>query len=139
MKYNVLIAAIILFAACKSGTGKTAASDTAGAVQNNIVNTGGVGIDSAQNMSGSNLIAANDCLTCHKINEKSTGPSYEQVADKYEMNQGNIENLADRIIKGGKGLWGDAAMTPHPNLSEPQAQAMAKYILSLRNSSDTTK
>jgi cytochrome c len=67
------------------------------------------------------------------------GPSYEQIADKYELNQGNIENLANKIIKGGKGLWGSAAMTPHPNLPEAQAQEMARYILELRNAADTTK
>jgi len=133
-----MIAAVILLAACKSGTGKTEASDSANATQD-IINKGGTGIDTAENVSGSNLIAANDCLTCHKINEKSVGPSYKQIADKYGDNQGNVENLADRIIKGGKGLWGQNAMTPHPNLSEPQAQEMVRYILSLKNSSDTTK
>lgn len=136
MKFNLIIAAFILFASCKSGAGKTTASDSANATQN-IINTGGTGVDSAGNKTGSSLIVANDCLTCHKINEQSFGPSYTQIADKYEMNQGNIENLADRIIKGGKGLWGQNAMTPHPHLSEQQAEAMAQYILSLRDSSAT--
>ena len=138
MKLYVIIAAIIFFAACNSGAGKTGASDSADAMQD-IVNTGGTSIDSAENISGKNLIAANDCLTCHKIDEKSIGPSYKQVAEKYEMNEGNIENLAHKIIKGGKGLWGQNAMTPHPTLSQPQAQEMARYILSLRNPSDATK
>ena len=134
-KLNLIIAVIILFAACKSGAGKTAASDTAGALQNAIVNTGGTAVDTAKNMTGSNLIAANDCLTCHKMNEQAFGPSYEQVANKYENNEGNVQNLADKIIKGGKGLWGQNAMTPHPTLTEAQAQEMVRYILSLRNTS----
>ena len=71
--------------------------------------------------------------------KKAFGPSYAQIANKYESNQGNVENLADRIIKGGKGLWGQNAMTPHPNLPVPQAQEMVKYILSLRDTSGTTK
>ena len=129
---------LVLLAACKSGTGKTESSDSVNATQA-IINTGGTSIDSAENISGSNLIASNDCLTCHKVNEKSIGPSYKQIADKYELNQGNIENLANKIIKGGKGLWGSAAMTPHPNLPEAQAQEMARYILELRNAADTTK
>ena len=138
MKWFVLFAAFFLFAACGSGAGKTDKSDSADATQA-IINTGGTGIDSAENIKGNNLIAVNDCLTCHKINEKSTGPSYKQIADKYELNEGNIENLANKIIKGGKGLWGDAAMTPHPNLPYQQAKEMAQYILSLRSTSDTTK
>ena len=137
MKYLIIFSAVIFLNSCGGGAGKTAASDTASKAQDDMINTGGVGIDSAENMSGSNLIAANDCLTCHKINETSMGPSYEQVAAKYELNQGNVENLAGRIIKGGKGLWGQNAMTPHPNLSEQQAQQMVRYILSLKNSSAT--
>jgi len=31
---------------------------------------------------GLKLVAQNDCLTCHKINEPFTGPSYSQVAEK---------------------------------------------------------
>lgn len=138
MKFRLLFPAIFLIGACHSGTGKTEASDSADATQA-VINTGGTSVDSAQNISGKNLIASNDCLTCHKIDEKSIGPSYKQVANKYELNQGNIENLANKIIKGGKGLWGSAAMTPHPNLPESQAREMSRYILSLRNASDTTK
>jgi cytochrome c len=134
MKFKIVIAAAILFASCKSGTGKTSASDSANATQN-IINTGGTSVDSAKNISGSNLIAANDCLTCHQIDKKSTGPSYRQIANKYEPNQGNVENLANSIIKGSKGLWGNTAMTPHSHLSEQQAREMAGYILSLRDSS----
>lgn len=136
MKLSIIVAGAILFAACKSGAGKTAASDSANATTA-IVNTGGTGRDSAQNVSGSQLIASNDCLTCHKISEKAFGPSYQQIANRYENNQGNIENLADRIIKGGRGLWGQNAMTPHSNLSVPQAEQMVKYILSLRDTTNT--
>lgn len=137
MKFFLLFIAVSFLAACGAGTGETSKSDSSNATQS-IINTGGSSIDTA-NVSGNNLIAANDCLTCHKIDEKSTGPSYKEIANRYENNQGNVENLADKIIKGGKGLWGQVAMTPHPTLTEPQAQEMARYILSLRNPSDTTK
>lgn len=126
--------ATILLAACGAGTGETSKSDSTNPTRD-LQNTGGTEIDTAQNVSGSQLIAGNDCLSCHKINEKSFGPSYQQIANRYENNQGNVQNLASRIITGGKGLWGQNAMTPHPNVTEPQAQSMVKYILSLR---DTT-
>ena len=128
----------LFFIACNGGTGKTNASDSPNATKD-LINTGGKEVSSSGNISASKLIASNDCLTCHKIDGKSIGPSYRQIANKYEMNQGNIENLADRIITGGKGLWGQNAMTPHPKLAEPQAEEMVKYILSLRNQPDTTK
>ena len=135
---SIIIAAIIFFVACKGGTGKTEKNDTTAIGLQPIVNAGGTNIDSA-NESGDRLIAANDCLTCHHIDSKAFGPSYTEIANRYDDNQGNIENLAHRIIKGGKGLWGQNAMTPHPNISFPQAQQMARYILTLRNASDTTK
>lgn len=136
MKFIAIAAGIILLAACKGGAGKTEASDSTNKTEA-IINKGGTNIDTAQNISGSQMIASNDCLTCHKINEKSFGPSYQQIANKYEDNQGNVENLSDRIIKGGKGLWGQNAMTPHPNLSVPQAEKMVRYILSLRDTANT--
>ncbi len=138
MKCKVIIAACIILSACGAGAGKSPASDSPNATQN-IINTGGSGVTASGNKTGSALIASNDCLTCHKINEKSVGPSYQQIADKYETNEGNIENLANRIIKGATGLWGNNKMTPHPNLSQADAREMAKYVLSLRNPSDSTK
>jgi cytochrome c len=38
--------------------------------------------------------------------------------------------LADKIIKGGTGNWGEVPMTPHPDVSVEDAKEMAKYILS---------
>jgi cytochrome c len=136
MKYNIIISALFLFAACKGGTGKTDVNDTS--TTQAISNRGGTNVDSV-NESGDRLIAANDCLTCHKIGQQSFGPSYEQIANRYDNNQGNIDNLADRIIRGGKGLWGQNEMTPHRNLTHAQAQTMVRYILSLRDSSSVSK
>ena len=138
MKFTSVIAACIVLMSCGGGAGKTAASDSANATQN-IINTGGTSVDSAENIAGNNLIASNDCLTCHKADEQSVGPSFRAIAAKYELNQGNIENLAHKIIKGGKGLWGNAEMTPHANLPNAQANEMARYILSLRQPADTIK
>jgi cytochrome c len=138
MKYFIVCAGISFLVACGAGTGETSKSDSTNRTQD-LQNIGGTNVDTAENISGSQLIAGNDCLTCHKIDEKSTGPSYKDVANRYENNQGNVENLANKIIKGGKGLWGHVAMTPHPNLPEPQAEEMVRYILSLRDTSGTAK
>lgn len=78
------------------------------------------------------LIAGSDCLTCHKIEEKNIGPAYRDVAAKYEPTEANISMLAGKIIKGGKGNWGEIPMTPHPQLSQADAEQMVKYILLLK-------
>ncbi|WP_246849965.1 MULTISPECIES: c-type cytochrome [Rufibacter] len=81
---------------------------------------------------GAQLIASSDCTGCHRIDQKLVGPAYEAVAEKYENNEKDTEYLAGKIIKGGSGVWGQVAMTAHPNLSEEDAKQMAQYILSLK-------
>lgn len=82
---------------------------------------------------GIELIAASDCLTCHKVNEKAIGPAYVDVAKKYTADDATIATLAGKIIKGGSGNWGEVPMTPHPAVTEDDAKTMVKYILSLKN------
>lgn len=82
---------------------------------------------------GLELIAKSDCLTCHKVSEKLTGPAYRDVANKYENTSANITMLSGKIIKGGQGVWGTIPMTPHTQLSQADAEQMVKYILLLRN------
>lgn len=78
------------------------------------------------------LVGKNDCLTCHKINEASTGPAYSAVAAKYPNNPQVIDSLSNKVIRGGAGNWGVVPMTPHPNLSKDDAVTMVKYVLSLK-------
>lgn len=80
---------------------------------------------------GKALIEGSDCRTCHQDNAKVIGPSYADVAKKYPNTPENVKMLAEKVIKGGKGNWGEIPMTPHPNLSQADAEAMVTYILSL--------
>lgn len=81
---------------------------------------------------GATLIANSDCLTCHMKERKVIGPSYVEVAQKYEFNDKNIEYLATKVIEGGMGVWGNVPMSPHPDISKDDAKEMVKYILSLK-------
>lgn len=81
---------------------------------------------------GLELIGKSDCLTCHKVGDKLIGPSYKEVAAKYENTEENITMLAGKIIKGGQGVWGSIPMTAHPAITEDDAKAMVKYILLLK-------
>jgi cytochrome c len=42
-----------------------------------------------------------------------------------------VEKLSDKVIVGGMGVWGEHAMSAHPNISKADAKAMVNYILSL--------
>lgn len=79
---------------------------------------------------GKALVEGADCLSCHKVDSKLVGPAYQDVAKKYT--DADIDHLAQKVIDGGKGVWGDIPMTPHAGLSKENAQKMVKYILSLK-------
>ena len=76
------------------------------------------------------LIEGADCLTCHKVDAKLVGPSYQEVADKYT--EADVDTLATKIIEGGKGVWGEIPMTPHAGMSPDNAKKMVEYILTLK-------
>jgi cytochrome c len=81
---------------------------------------------------GELLIVKSDCIGCHQKEDKIIGPSYKEIAAKYPATDENIALLASKIIKGGKGVWGPIAMTPHTKITEDDAKTMVKYILSLK-------
>jgi len=148
MKKSLIVLALCAgIAACTSDSNKSAdQADSAAASENYAENrqseydssTNATGTETApaagstEQSKGEKLIAQSDCLSCHKINEKLVGPAYQEVANKYENNDKNVDYLAGKIKAGGSGVWGEVAMTPHPNISEDDLKEMAKYILSLR-------
>ncbi|GAB3021207.1 hypothetical protein GCM10027051_28040 [Niabella terrae] len=81
---------------------------------------------------GLELTGKYQCPTCHKIDEKLTGPGYREVAAKYAgADEATITKLAQKVIDGGSGVWGEVPMTPHPNVSLDDAKDMVAYILLL--------
>ena len=86
-------------------------------------------------MIGKNIMLSLDCKTCHKVDEKSIGPSYTDVAKRYEKDPNAVGYLTDKIIKGGSGVWGEVAMAAHPNLKTEDARQIVAWIQSLMGGS----
>ncbi len=82
-------------------------------------------------VSGRSLTQSLDCKGCHKEAEKSIGPSFLQVAEKYGKDPGARNYISQKIIKGGQGVWGEVAMAPHPTLSSTDVEQITAWILSL--------
>jgi Cytochrome c551/c552 len=80
---------------------------------------------------GESLVKASDCKTCHHSVNKIVGPSHTDVAKKYEFTDANVKLLAEKIIKGGSGVWGEIPMAAHPDINQVDAEKMARYVLSL--------
>lgn len=135
-----LLAASMFFFACGGGDAKTdipskgvkdikedTASSTVATANKPAVDT-----KNPNYKKGLSLIANSDCLTCHKVDSKLIGPSYKEIANKYDSTEANIKLLAGKIVKGGSGVWGDVAMTPHEGMSNEDAEVMVKYIFLLK-------
>ncbi|RZK42232.1 MAG: c-type cytochrome [Pedobacter sp.] len=121
--FLLLSAVTFLLAACGGSSSETS-DDSA--------TTAPVAAPAPAKTGGELLIAKSDCVGCHNKENKLIGPSYQEIADKYPENEENINYLADKIIKGGKGVWGTVPMTPHAKISDGDAKEMVKYILSLK-------
>ena len=80
---------------------------------------------------GEALVKASDCKTCHDPLKKIIGPAHTDVATKYEFTEANVKMLADKILKGGSGVWGEIPMTAHVDITQANAEKMARYVLSL--------
>ncbi|WP_229201762.1 ThuA domain-containing protein [Arsenicibacter rosenii] len=88
---------------------------------------------------GKRLIELSDCKACHSIDRKSVGPAYIDVAKKYKGVRNALSTLAEKVIKGGGGVWGEQAMSAHPQLSIDDTKDMVRYILSLADDKSANK
>lgn len=86
---------------------------------------------------GLNLMEDSDCKACHQMDTKSAGPSFKDIATKYSEDPDAVDYLAEKVINGGSGVWGEIAMAAHPQLSKNDAQNIVKYILTVNNESRT--
>lgn len=90
-----------------------------------------------QYLKGQYLLTSLDCKACHALDKASVGPSYTAVAARYASKPGATEQLAQKIIKGGSGNWGQRSMSSHPNLASEDAKEIVQYILSLKETATT--
>jgi cytochrome c len=79
---------------------------------------------------GRRLVESGTCLSCHQVDQKSIGPAFTAVAQKYKGNTAATTYLVRKIRSGGSGVWGNTMMPPHPQLSEAEASRIAAYVLS---------
>ena len=81
---------------------------------------------------GEDMLKKNGCTACHSIDKKLVGPSYVDVAAKYKGDAGAAAKLADKVKKGGSGVWGQVPMPPNPQVSDADIKSMITYILALK-------
>ncbi|MCB9315195.1 MAG: ThuA domain-containing protein [Lewinellaceae bacterium] len=80
---------------------------------------------------GKQLIEGSDCTSCHAADRKVNGPAYLDVKRRYQGDKSAQARLVQKIIKGGKGVWGETVMSAHPQLAPADVADMVRWILSL--------
>ncbi len=78
------------------------------------------------------LLVKKNCLACHSIDKRKYGPKLNEVAAKYAGDNAAVKKLAKKIKAGGTGVWGADVMPPQPQVTNADALALAKYVLSLK-------
>lgn len=82
---------------------------------------------------GKKLVEESDCKACHAVNRKINGPAYQDIASRYHGDKSALTNLVGKVIKGGSGIWGQTAMSAHPQLSSGDVTEMVRWILALKD------
>lgn len=77
---------------------------------------------------GMDLAKAKGCLACHSVDKKLVGPAYKDVAAKYAGDKTAAAKLAEKIQKGGVGVWGQIPM-PANNVTPDEAKKLAEWVL----------
>ena len=79
------------------------------------------------------LAKKHNCTACHVVKgAKTVGPAYADVAKKYAGQKGADAKLAEKVKKGGTGVWGQIPMPPNPAVPDADVRALVKWILSIK-------
>jgi len=78
------------------------------------------------------LAQKKSCLACHAMDKKLIGPAYKDVAAKYAGQKDAAAKLADKIQKGGTGVWGQVPMPANPQVNAEEAKQLATWVLSIK-------
>jgi cytochrome c len=84
----------------------------------------------AQAQDPAKLAQEKGCLACHQVDKKLVGPAYKEVGAKYRTDKEAMAKLTKKVREGSQGVWGPVPMPPNPSVSEKDAQALVKWVLS---------
>lgn len=77
------------------------------------------------------LMRAKNCMACHSISQQAVGPSFMNIAKRYQSDSNALTTLEQSILVGSKDVWGRLPMPAMSNVSREEACVLATWILSL--------
>lgn len=71
------------------------------------------------------------CMACHAKDKKVVGPAFKDIAAKYKGDKEAPTRLAEKVRKGGSGVWGPIPMPPNPaeKISDADLKGAVEMIL----------
>jgi cytochrome c len=78
------------------------------------------------------LAQKKNCMACHAIDKKVVGPAYKDVAAKYAGQKDAVDKLAQKVVKGGAGVWGAVPMPANPQVTDAEAKQLVQWVLTLK-------
>lgn len=84
---------------------------------------------SAPAFANMDLAKKSNCMSCHLVDKKLVGPSYQDVAKKYAGQKDAEAKLFEKVKKGGVGVWGQVPMPPNANVKDEDIKTLVKWIL----------
>ena len=76
------------------------------------------------------LAREHGCLACHGLTRKQVGPGFAQIAGRYGNDPAAPSHLAVKIRDGSVGAWGRVIMPRQSHVTDTDAKALARWILS---------
>ena len=106
--------------------------DTAKSLSTSISTVDGTASTSSPRPTGAamlDLARKSNCAACHQVDKRIVGPSYHEIAEKYKVDAGAEATLADKVRKGGSGVWGAIPMPPN-EIGKEDIRTLVEWILS---------
>jgi len=77
------------------------------------------------------LFNKSGCMACHAVDKKVVGPALKDVAAKYKGDKTAEAKLAEKVKKGGSGVWGQVPMPPNTAVKDEDIKTIVHWILAM--------
>lgn len=96
-----------------------------------LLAAGLAGTLSAPAMASLEMAQKGGCTACHTVDRKLVGPAYKDVAAKYKGQGDAAAKLADKVRKGGVGVWGPIPMPPNgaDKINDADLKTVVAWVL----------
>lgn len=78
-------------------------------------------------------MVVSNCFSCHAVRSKMSGPSFQDISNRYPNTIVNRDKLVKHIQNGSTGIWGKEVMPTHPELKDSVIRKMVLWILHYAN------